>query len=131
VGYRDDLIVRLKDSGLWGKLSGEHQLAIQEFTDDQACRVMVKVDAFDMNDQRVIDELARASLERLVRVFEGSLIEPFDDRPQLTMAGELLAQFVLELRERGLSATAIDSGLKQLDAMVIAGLITIYRGPPA
>jgi hypothetical protein len=45
----------------------------------------------------------------------------------LSEAGKRLAEFLLELRRRGLSSDEVCAGLEKLSPLVMAALTTVYR----
>jgi hypothetical protein len=65
----------------------------------------------------------------MIGAFRGSLVEfGGENVGRLSKAGRLLAEFFLELRERGISADEMDQELRKLGPLVIAALIAAYKG---
>ena len=131
MGYRDDMIQRLKQAGIWDQLTGEQRQRFEGLTDEQARQILVMDDQWEMGEERAIEIFGLLSLVRVIRLFKGALVETQGERiGKLSKAGQLLAEFFLELRQRGLSADEIDAGLEGLSQMAIAALITAHT-PPA
>ena len=130
MGYREDLIQRLKNNGHWDQLTGEQQGEYESLSNEQARQLMVKIDQWDMGDEKTVQDLSFFSLARMVASFKGALFElGGPNKAELSQAGRLLAQFFLELREHGLSADEVDEGLRELSPLMISALITVYKGP--
>jgi hypothetical protein len=129
MGYRDDLIRRLQQDGVWDQLTGDQQERFQNLTDDQARQMMVMDDQWDMGNEKAIEAFGLLSLVQMIGTFKGALVEHRGKKfGRLSKAGKLLAEFFIELREQGLSADDVDAGLQQLSPLVIAALTTAYKG---
>ncbi len=128
MGYRDDLIGRLKHARLWDRIALEEQRRFEHLTDDQARQIMVMEDQWDLGDREAVELLGLVSLGQMIALFRGSLIETKgDDIGKLSKAGRLLAEFFLELTENGLSSDDVDAGLRKLSPLCIAALVTVYQ----
>ncbi|MHC4398635.1 MAG: hypothetical protein ACYTG0_03050 [Planctomycetota bacterium] len=131
MGYRGDLIRRLQHDGLWAQLTGDQQGRFETLTDDQARQIMVMDDQWDMGDRKAIELFGLMSLVQVIISFQGALVEHGGENVgKLSKAGRLLAEFLTELRQKGLSAEDIDAGLQKLSPLVIAALTTVYKGSP-
>jgi hypothetical protein len=127
MGYRDDLIDRLREEGIWDQLTAEQQRRFESLSDDQARKMMVMDDQWGLGDQQAIQALGTVSLVQALTAFRGVLVERQGEHlGQLSQAGKLLAQFFLELKRLGLSADDVQAGLQKLSPLVIAALATVY-----
>jgi hypothetical protein len=130
MGYREDLIQRLRRDGWWDQLSIEHQRRFQNLTDDQARQLMVVDDQWEMGDEEAVKMFGLMSLVQVFSLFKGVLVERRGEGfGKLSETGKLFAEFFLQLRQHGLSPDEIDEGLQKLNPMVIAALIAAYKGP--
>jgi hypothetical protein len=128
MGYRDDLIGRLAEAGVWDRLAADEQARFQTLTDDQARQIMVIKDQWDLGDREAVELIGLASLVQMIVLFRGSLVETSGDAiGKLSKAGRLLAEFFVELTENGLSSDEIDAGLRKLSPLCIAALVTVYQ----
>ena len=106
------------------------QRDFQNFTDDQARQIMVAGDQLEMGDEKTIKLFAVTSLVQMIPLFKGALVEHEGEAiGRLSKTGKLLAEFFLDLHERGLSQDEIDEDLRELSPFVIAALLTVHRGP--
>ena len=130
MGYRDDLLRRFRQDGLWDELSSGQQKRFQGLTEDQARQMMVLEDQWNMGEEEVVQLYGLVSLVQVITAFGGRLVEHHgEDIGRLSEAGSLLAEFILELRQQGTSADEIDAGLRKLSPLVIAALIAVHQGP--
>jgi hypothetical protein len=130
MGYREEVIRRLQQDGLWEQLTCEQQTRFQSLTEDRARQIMVADDQWDMGETDAIELFGLMSLVQAILLFKGTLVERKGENVgKLSKAGRLLAEFFLELRERGVSADQIDEDLRKLSPLVIAALIASYHGP--
>ena len=128
MGYRDDLIRRLEQDGLWGQLTAEQQSRFRGLTDDQARQMMVMDDHWDLGEKKAVELFGLVSLVQMIMSFKGMLVEHRGENVgKLSRAGELLAEFFLELEEAGLSSDDVDDGLRRLSPLVVAALKTVYK----
>jgi hypothetical protein len=128
MGYRDDLIGRLEQAGLWDRIAIEEQRRFEHLTDDQARRLMVMEDQWNLGDRETVELLGLVSLAQMIVLFRGSLVETAgDDAGKLSKAGRLLGEFFVELTENGLSSDDVDAGLRKLSPLCIAALVTVYQ----
>jgi hypothetical protein len=129
MGYRDELIERLRDAGAWEGLTVQEQRRFQDLTDDQARQLMVMDDAWEMGDDDAVQVMGVVSLVRMMTSFKGALVEHEGERKgRLSQAGALLAEFFLQLQKRGLSPDEIDQGLRELHPLVISALLAAHKG---
>jgi hypothetical protein len=128
MGYRDDLINRLQQDGLWNQLTSEQQTRFHGLTDEQARQMMIMDDQWDMGDEEAVELFGLLSLTRMIMSFKGALVQHEGENVgKLSRAGELLAEFFIELTERGLSSDDVDEGLRSLSPLSIAALKTVYK----
>ncbi len=128
MGYRDDLIERLKQEGQWDRVTGEQQRKLESLTHDEVRQLMIMQDEWDMGDKRTIELFGLVSVVQMIMSFKGALVEIQGERiGRLSRAGRLLAEFFEELRDRGLSSNDVDNGLGKLTPLVIAALTTVYE----
>lgn len=127
MSYRDDLIRRFQQDGTWEQLTAEQQQRFQNLTDDQIRRMMVLEDQWNMSDEKAIGVFGQMSLVQAISAFGGALVEHRGESAgRLSKAGKLLAEFLLELREKGLSTDDVAAGLEKLSPLVVAALTTVY-----
>jgi hypothetical protein len=130
MGYSKDLVSHLRQNGLWDQLTGDQQKRFERLTDEQARQILVMDDQWEMSEQPAVEAFGLMSLVQMIRAFQGALVElGGEDVGKLSKAGKLLAEFFLELRQRGMSADDVDDDLRQLNPLVIAALIAAYKGP--
>ena len=128
MSYHDDLIHRLQQDGLWAQLTAEQQKRLQGLTDDQARQMMVMDDHWDLGEKKAVELFGLVSLVQMIMSFKGTLVEhQGDDIGRLSQAGELLAEFFLEVEKSGLSSDDVDDGLRRLSPLVVAALKTVYK----
>lgn len=116
----------MRQNGSWNKLTGEEQTVYSKLTDDEAKNYMVLIDEWDMGEPDAKAVFAMASLKNLISSFKMKLIEADQNKPQLSKAGILLAQFISELRQNGLNDTDIANGFETLNVLTIASLMTLF-----
>lgn len=128
MGYREDLIERLQKNGLWNDLTAEQQKRFENLTDEQARRMMVVDDEWNMGSDEAVGVFGLMSLVQMIGLFNGALVErQGENAGKLSKAGRLLAEFFIEMREQGLAADDVDACLRNLSPLVIAALITVYK----
>jgi hypothetical protein len=131
MGYSDDLVARLRQDGMWDQLTVEQQDRFAGLSDEQARQILVMDDQWEMSEQGAVEVFGLMSLVRMIRSFRGALVELHGENAgKLSKAGRLLAEFFMELRQRGLSAEEIDEDLRKMTPLVIAALIAAYQGTP-
>ena len=131
MGYRDDMVRRLREDGLWEQLTGRQQERFLSLTDDQARKIMVFDDHWDMGEMRTIEFFGLNSLVQMIASFKGALVQTDGEEiGRLSHAGKLLAQFFLELREKGLSPDDVNEGLAEMSPLVIAALLAAHQSAP-
>lgn len=130
MGYRDDLIRRLQQDGLWDQLSGQQQTRFQSLTEDQARQMMVMDDQWTLGDEETVGVFGLMALVQMIPSFKGALVEHGGENiGKLSKAGRMLAEFFLEMQQEGLSTDDIDAELRKLSPLVIAALLAAYQGP--
>jgi hypothetical protein len=130
VSYRNELIRRLRETGIWGQLTEQGQKDIENLTDDDCRRVMATADAWGMGIEQVIEPMKVVLLVQLATSFEGILVEHEGSKKgQLSKSGRLLAEFFQEVRGIGLSSDEVADGLRKLSPPAIETLIAVYKGP--
>lgn len=72
MSYRDDLIRRLQQDGLWDQLTSEQQTRFCRVTDDQARQMMIMDDQWDMGDEEAVELFGLLSLTRMIMSFQGA-----------------------------------------------------------
>ena len=132
MGYRDDLIQRMKDDGLWDHLSDEQRREWAQLSDEQAGKMMADMDslAYDPDTQEKIGKiLIKEVLEAFLSVFGGRLLELQGEHiGKLSRAGMLLAEFIDELEKQGIPWAAISDDFPKLNnTNLIIGLRELYR----
>ena len=131
MGYRDDMIARLQQDGLWDQLRGDQQKRFLSLTDDQARQILVMDDQWDMGQQRAIEIFGLMSLVQMIGAFNGALVQREGGNiGRLSKAGRLLVEFFQEMRQQGLSPDEIDQHLQKLNPLVIAALLAAAEGLP-
>ena len=129
MGYRDDMVARLRQDGLWDQLRGDQQKRFLSLTDDQARQILIMDDEWDMGEQRAIEMFGLMSLVQMIGAFNGALVQREGEQiGKLSKAGKLLAEFFLELRQQGLSPDEMDQHLQKLNPLVIAALLAASEG---
>lgn len=130
MGYSDDLVARLRQDGVWDQLTGEQQQRFEDLSDEQARQMLVMDDQWQMSEQPAIEAFGLMSLVQVIRLFRGALVQVRGETAgKLSKAGRLLAEFFLELREKGMAPEDVDEDLRQISPLVIAALIAAYKGP--
>ena len=67
----------------------------------------------------------------MIQLFRGALVElDGEDTGKLAKAGRLLAEFFIELSDKGLTADELEQGLSRLSPFVIAALLASYKLTP-
>jgi hypothetical protein len=90
--------------------------------------MMIMDDQWEMGDEEAVELFGLLSLTRMIMSFKGALVQcGGDDAGKLSRAGELLAEFFIELSEKGLSSDDVDEGLRSLSPLCIAALKTVYK----
>jgi hypothetical protein len=131
MGYRDDLIARVKAQGIWSKLTGEQQAKYLDMSDEQAGSLMAMADSFDMRDEATMQQIIVASMNRFLTLFDGALVEATDQGwARLSTAGLRFAEFIAALKETGLTEVQMEAGLREFDTFMLATLMALYRCPP-
>ena len=126
--YREELIRRLQHEGSWDSMSAQDQSRLQNLPDDQAREVLVLEDEWTFGDTDAVHLLGMVSMVRVILSFKGALVKlEGEDVGRLSKAGRLLADFVIELSNRGLTAEDVEKGFNQLSPFVIAALLTSHK----
>jgi len=126
--YRDELIRRLQQDGTWQCMSERSQSRFRSISEDQARGIMVLEDQWTLSEQDAVDILGLFALVQMIQSFKGGLVElDGENIGQLSKAGRLLAEFVIELSNRGVSSGDVDEGFNRLSPLVIAALIASYE----
>jgi hypothetical protein len=129
--YRDEMIRRLKQEGSWQSLTTQAQGRLEQLSNEQARKFLVLQDQWTLGDQDAVNLVGVVSLIRMIHSFKGSLVElKGENMGRLSEAGRLLAEFLIELANKGLTAEEIQEGFDQLNPLVIAALITSYNLMP-
>jgi hypothetical protein len=128
MGYGDELVRRLKEDGSWAAMSAQSQTRFANLSDDQARQMMVLEDQWNLGEPDAVNLVGLVSIVRMIRSFEGALVETDGKNVgSLAKAGKLLAEFFVELSDRGLSVDDVEKGLSDLSPFVIAALLTSYK----
>lgn len=128
MGYREDLVQRLQQEGLWDRFTSHEQTRFQNLTDDQARQMMVMNDQWDLGEQQAVEWFGLVSLVQVIQSFRGALVERQGASVgKLSKAGKLLAEFFIAVEEEGLSADDVATGLQGLSPLGIAALTTVYQ----
>ena len=128
MSYRDELIRRLEDEGSWGLMTAQVRGRFRELSEDHARKIMVLEDQWAFGEPYTVHLIGLASLVRMIQSFRGALVELQGDHVgRLSRAGRLLAEFLRELSNRGLTSDEVDEGLTQLGPFVIAALLTSHE----
>ena len=131
MAYRDELIRRLKQDGSWQTMTAKDQARFRGVSEEQARQMMVLEDQWTLGETDAVNLIGLVSLVRMISSFKGALVELDGDHVgQLSKAGRLLAEFMIELSDRGLDGHDVDRGLIQLSPLVIAALVTSYKLTP-
>jgi hypothetical protein len=136
MGYRDDLISDLRESGKWQTMTTEMQ-QICESLDDQAAAVMMvlrdneelKVAARRIalsnskseEAQSTAQQILTEGLVNLSELFNGGLLN-LGSPPKLTVLGRLLAQVFNEAEKNGFS---LSEALDQLGQISFEGAMLV------
>jgi len=127
MSYRDDLIQRLRDVGTWERLAGDEQNRALALTDEEARRILVLTDDFDMGKIEGIAPVAVSSLIDMIASFKTNLVVMDSmNHPKLSKAGMLLAEFIEELQARGIDLGEIGEQFSGFHLGAIAALMVIY-----
>jgi hypothetical protein len=130
MGYADDLIARLRETGVWDQLTSDQQRRFRNLTDEQARQMMVMDDQWEMGEQKAIEAFGVLSLVQMIGAFQGALVERGPGKGgKLSPTGTLLAEFFRQLRERGVSVDQIAEELHQLSPLAIAAIIAAHQRP--
>ena len=109
-------------------MSSETQSRLQNLSDDQARQLMVLEDEWTFGDTNAVRLLGLVSMIRVIQSFKGSLVQlDGEDVGKLSKSGRLLAEFLIELSNQGLSAEELEEGFRQLTPFVIAALLTSHK----
>jgi hypothetical protein len=128
MGYRRDLISRLQREGSWQFMTLQIQRRLQALSEDQARQIMVLEDQWTLGEPDAVNLIGLVSLVRMIQSFKGALVELDGEKMgRLAKAGRLLAEFLIELSDKGLSTDDVEEGLSQLSPFVIAALLTSYK----
>ena len=101
---------------------------LQNLSEDQARQIMVLEDEWTFGDMNAVRLLGLMSMVRVIQSFKGSLVQlDGEDVGRLSKAGRLLAEFLVELSNQGLTAEDLEEGFNQLTPFVIAALLTSYK----
>ena len=109
-------------------MSAQAQSRLQNLPDDQAREIMVLEDEWTVGDTDAVHLLGMVSMVRVILSFKGALVNlEGEDVGRLSKAGRMLAEFVMELSNRGLNAEDVEKGFNQLSPFVIAALLTSHK----
>jgi len=109
-------------------MSTQTHTTLQNLSEDQARQIMVLEDEWTFGDTNAVRLLGVVSMFRVIQSFKGALVElDGEDIGRLSKAGRLLAEFLIELSNRGLTTEEIEEGLNQLTPFVIAAILTSYK----
>jgi len=109
-------------------MSSQFQSRLQNLPDDQARDIMVLEDEWTVGDTDSVRMLGMVSMVRVILSFKGALVNvEGEDVGRLSKAGRLLAEFVMESSNRGLTAADVERGFNQLSLFVIAALLTSHK----
>jgi hypothetical protein len=126
--YRDELIRRLQHEGSWQSMTVHNQSRFRQPSEDQARQIMVLEDQWTLCEPDAVNLIGLVSLVRMIQSFKAALVEvDGENMGQLAKPGMLLAEFVIELSNRGLNSQELEEGLSQMSPLVIASLITSYK----
>jgi hypothetical protein len=128
MGYRDELVRRLKHDGSWAAMTAQSQSRFANLSDEQARHMMVLEDQWNLGETGAVNLVGLMSIVRLIQSFKGALVETDGENiGSLAKAGKLLAEFVIELSDKGMSAEEVEKGLSHLSPFVIAALLASYK----
>ncbi len=128
MGYRHELLQRLRDSGAWNQMTGDERNCATTLSDEKARRNLVMIDDFDMGKREAVAPLALSSFVAILTSFNGSLIVMDSmNRPNLSRAGMLFAEFIEELQLRGVDQVKIAEQFRALDWGAIVALMVIHQ----
>ncbi len=132
MGYRDDLIQRLKDEGLWDAMTDEQRQVYERINDERAGRLMSTLDWLAIGDSETTRKVGVGLLNEafgvLLGTFQGALLELDGERAgTLSRAGILLSEFVAELMDRGLDEGTIATEFPKLDNIALLIVLRAYH----
>jgi len=131
VPYRDELIRRLQQEGAWQCMTESNRSRFENISEGQARGIMVLEDQWTIGEQDAVNTLGLFSLVKMIQSFRGALVElDGEDIGKLSKAGRLLAEFIIELSNKGVASRDVDEGLQKLSPFVIAALIASYELTP-
>lgn len=140
MGYRDEYIRRLQESGEWDGLTTDRHRWLESLDDQTAGALMAHLDVAEVNSQRLIDtisdpdnpEAQNAATDtflqgfvNLQEVFDGKLVHIDTDAVSvnLTPLGQTLADFFRIAKKEGiplLNAVSALSDINRYCAMIVA-----------
>jgi hypothetical protein len=119
MGYRDDLIERLKADGVWSQMNEEEHAEYEVLSDDHARRFMTMGDNLDMGDTSDLDEATIRALNVVPSLFRGALFQLDGADARLTTAGRHLGDLIDELRRLGMEDLEIGLSFEKLSGIVV------------
>jgi hypothetical protein len=129
MAYRDDLTMRLRESGKWSQLSPQAQAFITNMTDIQACEALVTGNLFEVHDAETITSVGLFCLDQIQQAFHGKLIQKRSEGSfALTSLGEQLATLFETAKAHGLDWNATIQALGSLDVFEVATLFVAREG---
>jgi len=120
MGYRDEVIRRMKESGEWDDLPADRRKSVEQLDEQLARRLLVLQDESEANGQKEETEalgfeLIEQVLRNLMIAFDGKLISfRAGERSKLTKLGRALAKFVSAARASGFKPDEIATNLSSL-----------------
>jgi hypothetical protein len=109
-------------------MTAQSQSRFANLSDQQARQMMVLEDQWNLGEHDAVNLVGLVSIIRMIQSFKGALVETDGENiGSLAKAGKLLAEFVIELSDKGLSADEVEKGLSDLSPFVIAALLTSYK----
>ena len=105
----------------------------EQFSDEQAGRIMGNWDWWLMGDPEINEQIGMAATidicKVLLNVFQGQLLQlDGENVGRLSKAGMLLAELIAELEERGLNIDTVAEDFPKLNnPMLIVGLRLAYK----
>ena len=115
--------LRTNDDAYGMLLPEDAKAEIEAFDDDMAREFMATLDE---EPAYQIAPNPLTALRDCVQAFDGRLLET-SGRPTLTTAGMLLAEFIVELEDRGVSRSEIAAGLQKSDVGAIETLLVMHK----
>ncbi|RIK72814.1 MAG: hypothetical protein DCC68_25870 [Planctomycetota bacterium] len=120
MGYRDELIRRLKAEGAWEQLRENDRIWIESISDDVAREYMAFQDQIEIRDPAAVGTVMHRVTRILHELFRHSVFETNDEGViELSSIGGTLAAVIAELQAVGVSEDEIGEAFATLKVATI------------